>query len=42
MDGNADYPRMALELGAIGFVKKSDLTADALNGMLNDAIGRRP
>ena len=42
MDGNAEYPRMALELGAIGFVKKSDLTADSLNGMPNGATGRRP
>ena len=40
MDGNSEYPRMALELGAIGFVKKSDLTADALYGMLNGAISR--
>ena len=42
MDGNAEYPRMALELGAIGFVKKSDLTADALNRMLNGTTDRQP
>ncbi len=40
MDGNDEYPRMALELGAVGFVKKSDLTAAALRDMLNDATGR--
>ena len=40
MEGNDEYPRMALELGAIGFLKKSDLTADALLGMFNGATGR--
>ncbi len=35
MDGNDEYPRMALELGAIGFLKKRDLTAAALRGMFN-------
>ena len=40
MDGNDEYPRMALELGAIGFLKKSDLTADALSGMLDGTTRR--
>ncbi len=35
MDGNAEFPRMALELGAVGFLRKRDLTAAALRGMLN-------
>ena len=41
MDGNVEYFRMAQESGAIGFVKKSDLTADALLGMLNGTTGRK-
>ncbi len=35
MDGNEEFPRIALELGAIGFLKKRDLTAAALRDMLN-------
>ena len=42
MDGNSEYPKIALELGAIGFVKKSDLADDALYSMLNGAISRDP
>lgn len=37
MDDNDEFPRMALELGAIGFLKKRDLTAAALRGMLESA-----
>lgn len=40
MDGNVEYDRMAQELGAIGFVKKSDLTAAALLSMLDRATAR--
>ena len=40
MDGNVEYRRMAQELGAIGFVKKSDLTAVALLGMFDGTTGR--
>lgn len=40
MDGNDEYHRIALELGAIGFVKKSDLTAEALLDMIKGTTGR--
>ena len=40
MNGNVEYPRIAVELGAIGFVKKRDLTATALLDLLNGTTSR--
>ena len=40
MVGSDDYPHMALELEGVGFVKKSDLSAAALQGMNKGFTGR--
>ena len=34
MNGDAQYPRMAAEIGALGFIAKRDLTAEALRQLL--------